>query len=220
MYTWDGTTNSLSIDGGTPGASTTAHQTATPTSAYLATYDGGSEPYDGSIDEVRVYNAVLTTAQIARLYAGRYAGTGGIATDTLGANTTVTGQLSSTTAILDSSTRTMNRTLTTAATAINSGTYTWAAPPDLRRRPDGERRRDARSADGRRRRRDRDQQDADRRREARRLQRRGDDRRFVGHLCVHDWLDRGRAADAGHHRAGGPRTPTPTGCASTRTAAR
>ena len=63
---------------------TTAHQTATPTDAYLATYDGGSEPYNGLIDDVRVYDAALSATQVARLYGGRYAGTGGYATVTLG----------------------------------------------------------------------------------------------------------------------------------------
>jgi hypothetical protein len=33
VFTWDGTTNRLYIDNAAPGTSTTAHQTATPTTA-------------------------------------------------------------------------------------------------------------------------------------------------------------------------------------------
>ena len=44
-YTYDGTTDSLYLDGTLSATSTTGvHQTATPTSAYLGTYDGASEP--------------------------------------------------------------------------------------------------------------------------------------------------------------------------------
>ena len=93
VYTWDGTTNRLSIDDATPGTSTTRTRPRRQRPRTSATYDGGPEPYDGLIDDVRVYNAALSATQIAHLYGGRYAGTGGYATVTLGANTTVAGQL-------------------------------------------------------------------------------------------------------------------------------
>jgi hypothetical protein len=123
VYTYDGAGNqSLTVDGVRTTATAT-NQTGASTYAYLATYSPNNELYSGGLDDVRVYNAALTSAQIAQLYAGRYAGTGGIATYTLGANTTVTGQLFVDDVILDSSTRTMNAAYATTAAQVNSGTY-------------------------------------------------------------------------------------------------
>jgi hypothetical protein len=53
-----------------------------------------------------------------------YPGTGGLATFTLGANTTVASTFALDSANLSSSTFTMNHSLTTAAAAINGGSYT------------------------------------------------------------------------------------------------
>jgi hypothetical protein len=123
VYTYDGAGNqALTIDGVRTTATAT-NPTTTPSYAYLGTYSPNNELYGGALDEVRVYNTVLTTAQIAQLYAGRYAGTGGIATYTLGANTTVTGQLFVDDVILDASTRTMAASYAAAAAQINTGTY-------------------------------------------------------------------------------------------------
>ena len=46
------------------------HQSGTPTGAYLGTYDGGSELFGGSLDDVRVYNRVLSSGEISILSAG------------------------------------------------------------------------------------------------------------------------------------------------------
>jgi len=44
--------------------------------------------FDGYVDDVRIYSVALSATQIKALYAGRYAGSGGTATITLGANVT------------------------------------------------------------------------------------------------------------------------------------
>ena len=63
------------------------------TTAYLGTFSPAQELLSGALDDVRIYNVALTAKQVAQLAAGRYAGTGVSATWTLGANTTVSGQL-------------------------------------------------------------------------------------------------------------------------------
>ena len=82
VYSYDGTNNRLYVDGLAVPSTTTAHQSASTTVAYLGTYDGASELYNGAIDDVRVYNTALSTAQVGQLARGRYAGTGGVATIT------------------------------------------------------------------------------------------------------------------------------------------
>jgi hypothetical protein len=123
-YTYDGTTDRLYLDGVVTSATGVAHQTAAPTAVYIGSYNGGAEILNGTIDDVRIYNVGLTDTQVARLAAGRYAGTGGVATMTLGANTTVAGTFAVDSANLSSSTFTFNHSLTSAVAAINSGTYT------------------------------------------------------------------------------------------------
>ena len=70
-YTFDGTTHRLYVDG-TAGTSstTTAPQTATPTQTYLGSYDGINEFLYGSLDDVRVYNRLLSAADVTTLRNG------------------------------------------------------------------------------------------------------------------------------------------------------
>ena len=92
-YTYNGTTHSLYVDGGTPATSTAASDaTATPTTVYLGTYNGANELLAGRLDDVRVYKRVLSATEIASLAAGNQPGTG-VATQTVTGNPTVSGDL-------------------------------------------------------------------------------------------------------------------------------
>src|SRR5450631_1040732 len=91
-YTYDGTTERLYVDGGAPATATgVTHQTSTPDASWLGTSNGSTEFFGGQLDDVRVYTAALSAKQVAALAAGRYAGTGGLATMTLGTNVAISG---------------------------------------------------------------------------------------------------------------------------------
>ena len=122
-YTWDGTNNNLYVDGTAVTATATGHDGAAVTGAFIGATSAAADFFNGKIDDVRVYNAALTATQVARLAAGRYAGTGGLATMTLGAATTVASTFAIDSANLSSSTFTFNHSLTSAVAAINSGSY-------------------------------------------------------------------------------------------------
>ncbi|HVZ88724.1 MAG TPA: LamG domain-containing protein [Polyangia bacterium] len=83
VFTSDGTNDKLYIDGTVTTGSAVAHDTATPTAAFLGGASATTENFNGSLDDVRVYNVTLTAAQVGQLAKGRYAGTGGVATVTL-----------------------------------------------------------------------------------------------------------------------------------------
>jgi hypothetical protein len=123
-YTWNGIANNLYVDGVAVPSTGTVHDGAAVTGAFIGASSAAADFFNGKIDDVRVYNTALTAAQVARLAAGRYAGTGGLATATLGANTTVTNTFAIDSANLSSSSFTFNHSLTSAVAAINSGTYT------------------------------------------------------------------------------------------------
>jgi hypothetical protein len=76
VYTFDGTTHKLYLNGRLVTTSTTAANTATPTGAFISDYtSGGGEYWTGKIDEAQVYNYTLTAAQVLDLYnsgAARY----------------------------------------------------------------------------------------------------------------------------------------------------
>jgi Concanavalin A-like lectin/glucanases superfamily len=91
-YTFDGTTHRLYLDGGTATTSTVAPDTGAPTSVWIGTYNGGSELWAGSLDDVRIYSRVLGATEIAALAAGNQVGTS-LATQTLTGNPTVLGDL-------------------------------------------------------------------------------------------------------------------------------
>jgi hypothetical protein len=118
-YTYDGAGNQgltvTPVSSGAPGTtvSTTASATnpaITPSYAYFGTNSpSNGELYNGALDEVRVYNVVLTSAQIAQLRLGRYAGTGGTTpTYTASGSTTLTGQLYDDNVIFDGTGQTVN----------------------------------------------------------------------------------------------------------------
>jgi hypothetical protein len=91
-YTFDGTTHSLTIDGGTPVTSIVAAQTAAVTSANLGGAAAAVEPFAGTLDEVRIYKRALAAAEIGALAAGRQPGTSA-ATQTLTGSPTIAGSL-------------------------------------------------------------------------------------------------------------------------------
>jgi len=63
-YTFDGTTNSLYLDGKRINTSTTTTSTGTPTIVSIGSQDG-VEFFAGNIDEIKVYSSTLTPSQIA-----------------------------------------------------------------------------------------------------------------------------------------------------------
>src|SRR4029453_1093613 len=100
----------LYIDGNATTLTTVTAATQTCLSGSGTGYIGsnaGANPFSGSIDDVRVYDTVLTAAQIASLAAGRYANTGGAATVTLSGNSTIGKKLSVDSGGLSSSSYTM-----------------------------------------------------------------------------------------------------------------
>lgn len=124
-YVYDGAGGqAMYIDGVSAGTATATNQSGTVTSAYLGTYaPPNAELYSGSLDDVRVYSVALSSAQVAALAGGRYAGTGGGATVSLASNTTVNGQLEIDSGTLAGNGKTMNAALTTAPALVRGGTY-------------------------------------------------------------------------------------------------
>ena len=121
IYSWDGTTNNLYVDGVAATSTVTAHPTGTITQGVLGSADGTQEFLNGSLDDVRVYKTALTATQVAQLAAGRYAGTGGYSTLTLGVATTVGGALTLDAGNLNAN---GNTVAATSASAVNAGIYT------------------------------------------------------------------------------------------------
>jgi hypothetical protein len=58
---------------------------------YIGNRSDGARPWAGSIDDVRIYNVVLSQARVSALYAGGYPGHGGAPVYTMQANTTISG---------------------------------------------------------------------------------------------------------------------------------
>jgi hypothetical protein len=81
------------------GASQAKTKTVTPTSVtctntgtgYVGAQSTTNNNLAADIDDVRIYNTILSAAQITALYNGGHAGTGGTTTFTLQSNTTVSG---------------------------------------------------------------------------------------------------------------------------------
>jgi hypothetical protein len=69
VWTWDGTTHSLYVDGVLDNTSTTAPQTATPTAVNIGRWTGGSEYFEGTVDDIRVYDRALSSEEIETMYA-------------------------------------------------------------------------------------------------------------------------------------------------------
>ncbi|HEX3697857.1 MAG TPA: LamG domain-containing protein [Polyangia bacterium] len=74
-YTFDGTTHKLYVDGGTPATGTGTPNTAAVTRTEIAAYNAGA-PFNGTVDELRIYDVALTAAQVAALAAGKASATG------------------------------------------------------------------------------------------------------------------------------------------------
>lgn len=64
-YTYDGTTHILYVDGAAVDSQTNPADERTPTSVWLGTVDGSHELFAGLMDEVRVWSAARTAAQVA-----------------------------------------------------------------------------------------------------------------------------------------------------------
>jgi hypothetical protein len=70
VYTYDGTTHRLFLDGVQRGTSTTAPDTGAVGNARIAAIFNNAENFQGQIDEVRVYNRPITAAEVAALRDG------------------------------------------------------------------------------------------------------------------------------------------------------
>jgi len=70
VYTFDGTTHRLYVDGVSRANSTVTPQSAAPVQLQFGRWSGGHEYVKGSLDDVRIYNRALSAAE-ARVLAGR-----------------------------------------------------------------------------------------------------------------------------------------------------
>jgi hypothetical protein len=68
VYTYDGTTNILYIDGAKVTSSTSSPNSGTPSSVYVGTFSGSGEFFNGGIDETRVSNIVRSSSWIYTEY--------------------------------------------------------------------------------------------------------------------------------------------------------
>ena len=74
VYTFDGTTHSLIVDGGTAVTSTMAAVSCAPTNvevgAYVNLQGNQAEFFRGNVDDLRIYNRVLSATEVATINAG------------------------------------------------------------------------------------------------------------------------------------------------------
>ena len=70
VYSYDGKTNHLSIDGAEKKTSTTAPDSAPVTNARIGAIYNDAEKFTGDVDEVRIYNRALSAAEVAALARG------------------------------------------------------------------------------------------------------------------------------------------------------
>jgi hypothetical protein len=78
------------VDGVASTGLSAAHDSGTATATFIGATSAAVGFYTGSLDDVRVYGAALSAAQVKSLALGRYAGTGGTATVTMtGGDTTI-----------------------------------------------------------------------------------------------------------------------------------
>jgi hypothetical protein len=68
-YTFDGTTRRLFIDGTSADMSTMAGETGAVTEGHVGAY--GTQVFAGTVDEIRIYNRALTTAEVTALANGQ-----------------------------------------------------------------------------------------------------------------------------------------------------
>jgi hypothetical protein len=70
VYSYDGATQRLFVDGAQVDASTAAVDVGPVTVARLGTQQALSELYTGDLDEVRIYDRALSLAEVRALAAG------------------------------------------------------------------------------------------------------------------------------------------------------
>lgn len=68
VYTFDGAVHRFYLDGNGITSSNAEPQKGTPTQLMLGNYPSGDQFYKGKLDEVRIYNRVLSLAEINYLY--------------------------------------------------------------------------------------------------------------------------------------------------------
>jgi hypothetical protein len=69
VYTFDGTTHHMFIDGLDKGLGTTDGDTGAVGQSHLGAF--GSEHFAGDMDDVRIYNRALSPAEITALHDGQ-----------------------------------------------------------------------------------------------------------------------------------------------------
>jgi len=72
-YTWDGTNNNLYVDG-VAVTSTTTHDSGAVTAAFIGATSAAADFFNGSIDEVRIYDRALTATDVSALAFGQMPG--------------------------------------------------------------------------------------------------------------------------------------------------
>ena len=128
VYT--GSVARLYVNGAQEGSDVTVSSTWVATGNTIigaAKWNGARTSYmNGLVDDVRIYNVALSAAQIKALGAGRYAGTGGTATITLGANVTATSTFSIDSGSLNTSSYTFGTATSdsTKVAYVSGGTLT------------------------------------------------------------------------------------------------
>jgi hypothetical protein len=68
-YTFDGTTRRLYVDGASKATSTTAGDSGAVIEGNVGAY--GTQPFEGDIDEVRIYKRALTASEVSDLASGK-----------------------------------------------------------------------------------------------------------------------------------------------------
>jgi hypothetical protein len=73
LYTFDGVGHTLRVDGGPPEFSNIPTQSCTLTHLVIGNYEGGGNFFQGSLDDVRIWDRVLTEVEARALADGREA---------------------------------------------------------------------------------------------------------------------------------------------------
>jgi hypothetical protein len=68
VYTFDGTTRRLYLDGNSAGMSTMAGETGAVTEAHIGGF--GTQMFTGTVDEIRIYNRALSSTEVTALSQG------------------------------------------------------------------------------------------------------------------------------------------------------
>lgn len=71
LYSFDGARHTLRIDGGPPETSSTPTQSCPLASVVLGNYESGGNWFQGTLDDVRIYDRAVTDAEARALSEGR-----------------------------------------------------------------------------------------------------------------------------------------------------